>query len=257
MTNLILFVVTTLAYWVLYQIFYDSYNTVVTEPLLLGKRAFKHLGIFALLCLPFNINGNAFTVLGNVHSTGVKNAYSVFSIYQNAENTAFSLVPIFQKAGHVAGSIFGPLYQKAGDAALTGLSISLYQEAGHDAVILGGVSAYQKANKAIVGAGISAYQKANQTAALIVGISGIQIAEAKDTIVAFGISGFQKAKILAALGLGFGGYQYGSELATTTIGLTIWQTSDKDASTLVAMAINQRAGQKERTFAVWSNLKAE
>lgn len=79
MNNIELFVATTAVYfiiWKLSQIFSLDPDVISLQ------RIFRELAIIALLCLPLNINGNVFTVLGNAESP--KNAYSVFSLYQKA-----------------------------------------------------------------------------------------------------------------------------------------------------------------------------
>lgn len=217
MTNLVLFVVTTLVYWFVYEIY-------INYPI--NKKILQRLGITVLLCLPLNINGNVFTVLGNVDSQGVKNIYSVLSLYQSAENDAYSLL--------------GSLYQKAGRNAATMCVASAYQEAGHDAVVGIGASGYQNAGQdAIVFLGASVRQASGRSSTIVVGVSGIQ--DAKDvssTLV--GINLIQRGKIVG-VGLGLSIYQHGLE----------------SADTYISMALYQRAGDRVRNFAVWSQLEVE
>lgn len=210
MTNIVLFVLTTIFYrlvWFLCN-WSDKYYDDDWNPF--KRRGFKRLAITALLCLPLNINGNVFTVLGNVHSTdGVKNITSVFSMYQNAENNAFALASIVQKSGNDSFSFFG----------------SLYQNAGREAMVLAGLSIFQKSidSGAIILMGGVVQQEAKERAAIGVGIAGRQISNKPH------------------LYFGFAAYQYGSSAAETRF----------------AMALFQQAGQKNRSFAVWSRLEAE
>lgn len=237
MENLVLFVVTTITYTIavasllawndmreiggsfweeMRRIFVDEYKDVL-----------RALGMFTLLCLPLNINGNVFTVLGNVHSTGVKNAYSVFSLYQNAEYNAYSL--------------FGALYQKAdkGDA-VTIVGLFPNQIAGNNAAVVIGVTPFQRADKnAGTGLGVSLYQKAGNNARVILGINGWQYG--RSSYVDGGISVYQKSK----------------EKSSLFLGLTVVQNSEKLSMNGPAMSVYQRAGNQSRAFAVWSTLQAK
>ena len=237
MANLVLFVITTLTYWLAYWL-YENWFTLIENVSFFNKNNFKHLAITSLLCLPLNINGNVFTVLGNIHSTGVKNVFSVFSVYQNAEENVSSIASVVQISGNDSRSILGPFYQDAGGNADAFLSVSLYQKAGRgSALTIFGVSVLQESTKksAVIFIGGSMFQVSNQKdpqknafVAVLFGFAGLQTA--KNVFVFAGISGTQKAinnayhfvgfnliqyaKAESNFGLGFSGYQYGLKKLT-------------------------------------------
>ena len=108
----------------------------------------KKACLTALLCIPFNINGNIWTVLGNAESE--KSIYSLCSLYQKAKNEAVTLIGL-------AG------YQSAGQDARTDIGLAGYQSAGRDAIIIAGLSGYQSAgNYARNLFGLAIYQKAGE-----------------------------------------------------------------------------------------------
>ena len=124
MVNLWLFVLTfstySLVYWLLKRP--QGFKSYV-------KRVF----LLVLLTMPFNINGNVFTVIGNAESE--KDVYSIFS-----------------------------LYQRAGDDALTFIGVSFYQRARNEAVAYIGAVGYQKAGrKTSLGVALAAYQYVTET----------------------------------------------------------------------------------------------
>lgn len=148
MVNIVLFIASVFAY---FGIWYGiDMPDSTTEHVV-------RVGILVVLCMPFNIRGNVFTVIGNAVSE--RNIFSLFSLYQ--------------KAGHVAFTIFGLAgYQNAGDDALFGFGFAGYQKAGHDAFVAFGLAGYQRAvNDATVALGIAGYQKAGRNAKTPVGIA--------------------------------------------------------------------------------------
>lgn len=183
----------------------------------------KELVVVALLCLPLNINGNVFTILGNAKSS--KDIYSAFSLYQNAKIDAVS--------------IFGTVFQKADRDAFVIIGIAGYQEAGHDAFLGGGLSGYQKGGND-VGAffGISAFQKS----------SG-------DIVNLIGLVGYQEAGKVAATLCCFAGVQNSGNESAIPLGLIVYQNSEKRSETHLSMALYQRAGTQDGAFAVWSQLE--
>lgn len=214
MNNIDLFVLTVVIYFFLWRLCLDFYYCADTDKprsnLIFCKEAMRHLCLIALLCWPVNVNGYVFTVFGNVSSKVTKNAYSVFSPYQSAENNAVS--------------IFGSIYQKAGNDAVVGVGPVVYQKGGRNAIIIAGIAIKQYANN--------------------VAISGV------------GITGFQKSKEVAAFGIGVSGIQIG-KFAKTLAGLSGYQRGFESADTNLAMVIHQQAGDKVRNFAVRSTLKAK
>lgn len=99
-----------------------------SAPPFLGKWL-KRTALIALLCLPININGNVFTVMGN--ATSEKSVYALFSIYQKAGQNAFTFFGLsgYQNAGQNAAIVVGLSgYQKAGNKARTIIGVALYQK---------------------------------------------------------------------------------------------------------------------------------
>lgn len=261
MINLILFAATTLVYWLGlgslaafddHRINSRKYLTELRRTFLDKNSrgpALSMLGLVALLCLPLNINGNVFTVLGNVHSTGVKNAYSVFSLYLNAENNAYSLL--------------GPMYQKTGRDAVAVIGFFNNQIAGRHALTLFGVVPYQKANDdalsnedgdAFILAGLNGLQN-GKNSTLFAGVSIVQTAK-EEAVGGLAAMLIQESRYSALVG-GFNAYQYSSERSRTYVGLTLIQNSEKVSENRLAMSIYQRAGNQSRAFAVWSKLPSE
>lgn len=196
MNNLELFFFTVVIYFLLWRIALDFYYCVdVDNPrsnLIFCKEAMRHLGLITLLCFPVNVNGNVFTVFGNVSSKVTKNAYSVFSPYQSAENNA--------------ASVFGSFYQKAGENAFVFVGPVVYQKGGSNAITIVGIAIKQYANDEVVNlVGITGFQKSKNLAVLGVGVSGIQIGRTVKT------------------GLGLSGYQHGFKSADTTLAMAIHQ----------------------------------
>ncbi len=139
------------------------------------------LGILALLCAPWNINGNIWTVLGNAESE--KSIYSLCSLYQKAGKHAVTIIGVSSQQHAERNAVMGigiSFLQNAGLHAVTFIGISLYQNAGQDAVTFVGLSLYQDAEQdAYTGIGLSLYQDAEQDAYMGIGISLYQNAVAK------------------------------------------------------------------------------
>jgi len=114
MTNLLLFAVTVALYMALWHWLEKPQGY---------KEAAKRLAPLALLCLPFNINGNVITVLGNAKAE--KSIFSVFSLYQNASNVAVAVLAGYQNASENAVAVLAG-YQNASNVAVAGLA--LYQK---------------------------------------------------------------------------------------------------------------------------------
>ncbi len=187
MKNVVLFVATVALYfssWFVWFLFYYS-----SEP------SFETCIIVAssllLLCVPFNIGGNIFTVLGNAVSE--KSIFSVLSLYQKANKNAFSLVSLYQKADGSTVSVFGFLgYQDAGDDAFMFSGISIYQRSNIETVLFVGFSLYQEGSGDIIHAvGISLYQRAKGSVWVIVGVSGYQRSDNED-LMCIGLSLYQQ-----------------------------------------------------------------
>lgn len=141
MENMVLFAGSVVIYLLLigYLVFFGG----AYKPEL--KKLLKITAILALLCLPVNINGHVFTVMGMAKSE--KNVFSGISVYQEGENV-YSLFAIMQVARNDAFAVFSPFaIQKAGNDAVTIFGISGYQRAGHDAITWVGISGYQVAGK--------------------------------------------------------------------------------------------------------------
>lgn len=90
-----------------------------------------YLVTLVLLCAPFNIGGNIFTILGSARNKD-GDVYSLFSLYQKGKDV---------------GSVFGAFYQKAGNEAVVLFGLAGYQGAGNNVVVVIGLSGYQKAGE--------------------------------------------------------------------------------------------------------------
>lgn len=169
MENLWLWLCSIVLYWVVY------------EMLIRGAKPFdwsmaKSLGVIAFLTLPFNINGNVFTVFGN--AVGEKDVFSVASFYQKANGTTITLI--------------APLtYQDAGDAAVSGV----------------GVPSFQKGAKVGLIVGVAPYQHANRGNSIIFfGLAGQQVSLLQSGVV-LGFAGDQRAGITAQTFIGLAFHQ--------------------------------------------------
>ncbi|OGD25618.1 hypothetical protein A2819_02605 [Candidatus Azambacteria bacterium RIFCSPHIGHO2_01_FULL_40_24] len=123
MENILLFAFTVAIYSFVWFFFTDPIG---------WKKQVKRMALVALLALPFNIDGNVFTIAGN--ATAEKSVYSVLSLYQRAEQNA---VTLFGLAG----------YQKAGQDVETGIGLAGYQQAGRNATTFVGLAGYQQAGR--------------------------------------------------------------------------------------------------------------
>ena len=170
MANIWLFIASVSGYFGLWAL---------ANPTLEYKRHLRRFALLVLLCVPFEIGGNVFTVIGNAESD--KNIYSVLSFYQKAKQSAYAVVTLL--AGQTAGknayafvNLLGD--QKAGRDAVVGIGLPVFQEAKKDAVVVFGVSGYQEAGgNTFLGLGLSGYQKAGERAEIDLGVSGYQKAE--------------------------------------------------------------------------------
>ena len=119
------------------------------------------LTIVALLMMPFRFGDKTFTAFGNVVTDG--DVYAICSLCQVSEKgSVFSLFgALFQKAGQDAGVILGlALFQKAGQDAWVGFGLALFQQAGRDALVFLGLALFQKAkNKVEPTIGLSVCQR--------------------------------------------------------------------------------------------------
>jgi hypothetical protein len=159
MVNIILFVISVSLYYVAYNL---ARRFLLYNPMTVTKNM-KVLAIITLLCIPLNVNGNIFTVLGNAHG---RNVISILSFYQKAEQDIFSISGFLN-----------------------------YQDAGNDAVILVGFPTIQKSkDESILMAGISGYQRSNNLSTTILGFSIYQ--KAGDKTRSFGAFTPLKANIV-------------------------------------------------------------
>jgi hypothetical protein len=125
MENLWIFAVTLVLYSL---VLYFGVTYLVVKPISI-KMGLKRLALLALLCLPLDINGYVFTVIGN--GVGQKGIYSFCSLYQKTKGDALTMISL-------AG------YQNAGRDAVTLIGITGYQNAGRDAWTFIGITVYQK-----------------------------------------------------------------------------------------------------------------
>lgn len=136
--NIMLFIVTVAVYWTIW-FFIDPIGDLAMRTWLL-----------ALLCAPFNIGGNIWTIAGNAES----------------ETSVFAIVSFYQRAGDNATTMLGLTgYQNAGKTAFTVFGFVGYQSAGNYALIWIGIAAYQSAcTEASIGLGLVWYQRAEKRA---------------------------------------------------------------------------------------------
>ena len=169
MENLVLFGVSVVVYFCVVWFLFGKSTTV--------RGYMKRIGLLALLCVPFNVGGNVFTVLGNAKSE--KNVYSLFSFLQEADQDAIAVLGLmpYQKAGREAGIVVG---------------LAWHQEADRDAGVIAGLVGYQKAGRnAWIGAGLVGFQTAGQDALMHVGLAGYQRAD-RSAEAGAALVGYQK-----------------------------------------------------------------
>lgn len=193
-----------------------------------GRTFLKRFTLFALLCLPININDRVFTVFGNAE--GKNGVYSVLSFYQKSE----------------CGETF------------SFFNILGYQKAEEEAFVVFGISAYQRGKDSALGFGVSAYQVSDNTCVLFGGISGYQTGKKNITNVVT-LSGYQRAEVILSV-IGIGGYQRADNSTQHGVGLVGCQKSGMSASIGAGMCGYQRVANKQgqsldRSFAVWSKLQ--
>ena len=181
--NIVLFTTSVLVYTVAYftvGIFY--FRTLLTV-----RKILKIMFIFALLCLPLNINGHVLTIAGN--AVGEQGVFSLFSFYQKAENgAAVSILSIFnsQIAKRDALSVIGfPAYQKSGYTSTVVIGGSLIQKAKKESSILLGASIVQKAEITNLLCGVALRQNAKKEARIGAGLVFLQKVDKKERAFAF------------------------------------------------------------------------
>ena len=168
MTNLMFFGISVVAYFGIWFLFRKSTSV---------RGHMKRIGLLALLCVPFNVGGNVFTVLGSAKSE--KSVYSFFSLYQEAGQDAITVLGLMP-------------YQKAGRNAIVGVGLAGFQEANQDTLVPVGFVGYQKADQdAAVGIGLTGLQKAGRRAWVLVGLVGYQKAD-QDARTDAALVGYQK-----------------------------------------------------------------
>lgn len=255
MHNLVLFALTVAGYGGIAGLIALANNNWQPVP---SKILLKRYAIMALLCLPVNIGGNVYTVMGNAEAE--KNLYSVASIYGKAGGDIITVVNIlgYEKAGGNVIVIAGlPLYLEAGNDAILGIGFSSFEQAGKSALVVAGFAVYQQADNAGVLIGISLYQKATNGVALVmVGVSAYQEAM-KSTIILLGISAYQYAhhnEAIVLIGLSLHQFAKSCEI---DIGIIGFQGARKQAISRASIVGLQKVGDKTRSFAVWSDLNAK
>ncbi len=172
MKNMFLFAVTVLGY-------FGVWRYLGGMPESESEYVFR-LGMLALLCAPFNINGNVWTVLGN--ATSPRSVYSIFSFYQYAKKNAgmiFSFLSYQKARGGDAIVLLGvSCCQKANDAAGVFIGFSFYQDSGRESCVFCGVSCYQQTlGHALTCAGFSVYQEGYYSVETKFGLALYQVVE--------------------------------------------------------------------------------
>ncbi len=245
MKNILLWIATTIAYFLLLCAVGGS---TVSGHLVLT------LTVVALLCAPFNINGNIFTVLGNAESE--KNNFSLVSIYQKAGKSAFALTNLFQEAGKNAWIITGLcISQKASQEANFGIGVITVQAAGTEARTCFALALIQTAEQgnAVELFGLTLLQCATKDAIILFGMAGVQIA-CKDAAVVLGMVIMQQANNNAGVDLGVAIVQIADNEAGVCLGVAAYQVADEHAQ--ATFGFYQKVKNKARVFSVFSGLKA-
>ena len=152
MENILLFAITVGIYSFIWFLFTDPVG---------WKKQVRRMALVALLVLPINIGGDVFTFAGN--AIAEKSIYSIFSLYQKAEQNATTIIGLaYQKTGQNAVTFAGLAYQQAGRDAVTAAGLT-YQKAGQDAVTIVGLAGYQKAERETkVPIAIAIYQRVGE-----------------------------------------------------------------------------------------------
>lgn len=177
MTNIWLFLATVVAYasavslywWIKEGGIYSFFEAFAET------WSVKRFAILLLLCIPFNIYGNVFTVLGNAVSE--KDMYSILSFYQKAGGDTASLLSL---GGYQEGKDVNVLF-----------GIPSYQKSTGTATLVFGASPYQKGNATVIGCGLAVCQTADKASLVLFGLSVYQKADINITLL--GLSGYQKA----------------------------------------------------------------
>lgn len=214
--NILLFVVGSFFGWLVLATYIK--NRQPSPSSLFTKKSLAALGISTIMFMPFNIGGDIWTIAGNARTNG--SIYSVFSVYQDAKEDAFSLVNIgYQSAGKNTLHFIGMAYQSAGKDTNQVIGLA-HQNAGNSAAQIIGI-AYQNVNNIAVQITGIAYQNSGNDALQFVGIA----------------------------------YQNSYD-AKHFVGVTI-QNAILEARNYAGVALWQRAGEKIKVFAVWSRLEVD
>ncbi len=152
MNNFDIFVLTAVMYWLIWCAFTIDRDTGSDKTFAKSFKSFSFIAklcirfvIVALLCVPFNYNGNVITVIGNAKSD--KNIFSFWSMYQNAKLNAVTVISTlsYQKSDGDSASVIGfPLYQEGHRLAFTTFGFPLYQKSDVSAALLVGIAGVQK-----------------------------------------------------------------------------------------------------------------
>ncbi len=217
MENLLIFAATV----VVYTIGWIGWRVLTFQDTLLPSK--KGLLVLAILCLPINVGGNVFTVMGN--AVAEKGIYSLFSIYQNAKGgSAFTVFAFGQ------------------------------QIAAEDAIWLLGFPIYQQGATTVFGLGVSGYQRSLQDDASVVAGISIYQRSARDAKFGIGVSAYQRSARDAKFGIGVSAYQHSERNAEAFIGTIGYQNAGEKARLLFGIVGYQRVPGKERVFAVYEPL---
>ncbi len=235
MINVILFVI-TVAFWVI------VWDFITTALRLIDKSKssmslFKKVIVVSLLSMPFSINGNIFTVLGNAKSE--KGIYSLSSFYQDANGgPAFAIfaLPGYQHSKHLSLSFVSILnYQKSGGELGSFFPIVSIQIAKDNANSFAGLLLAQVSD--------------NGSSNLYIGVSCVQNSEV-ESFVGIGASFYQKAR-LSRLGFGVSLYQEAENLAQTVMGVAGVQNADR-CSCPMALSLYQIKDPKDKSFVLFT-----
>ncbi len=106
------------------------------------------------LVFPYRVGNTIYSLFGGINKKGSVNC--ILSMYSKAQKDAFSMINIYQKAGHNTMSICGSIYQHAKEEAANFFLFSLFQK-GEYITIIFGIAFFQKAKTLNYGSVISIF----------------------------------------------------------------------------------------------------
>lgn len=263
--NILLFFASVIGYFFLWGL-WEIYRAYKGYPEHTVKRNLLTLATIALLCIPFTINGNVYTVIGNARSEN--SIYSVFSAYQDAKKNAFAVFGV----GYIGGDKdaveaigIGRVFSKEGFAMqVIGIGDVGGKKEAHQIFGAGRVISEEGKAAQVFGIGYVCGDKVFQftgigylcgknEAVQVIGIGRLH--SSNGNAVQFVGIGQLSADKMAGQFAGVS-YLHGREKAEQLLGLTV-QQSDIRVNNAISLALWQQVDNKTRSFAFWSTLEAD